>query len=158
MPVTPDNLRRLAEYLANAPFDDAGIGDEVQWRASISRAYYAFYLGVRRFLERKGNINYSREKDCHSQLIWDLRNVAVDELYLVRGLADSLQQAKRKRENADYDLDAEISQRDADALLADLRDGTRAFDQVTRRHGDALIAAVAKHRGKASIPSSPSNT
>jgi uncharacterized protein (UPF0332 family) len=97
------------------------LGSEVDFRNAVSRAYYAMYH------EAKGSLtcqpNYSGSQ--HSNLIGYLKNKSENKLepydsYQMKLLGYRLDQQRKARHEADYDLDSvEVNQ-----LIAEVAIGT----------------------------------
>jgi uncharacterized protein (UPF0332 family) len=100
MSVTASQIFELAEELHSL-----GRESESYRRAVINRAYYAAFLNARDFLRMD-----SRKADGHAAVIEVLKTN-----YLTQG--NQLGMLKVLRQTADYVIDKEIPQRDADKAL-----------------------------------------
>lgn len=104
MSVTKEDLLQLARELVLT-------ADEVQWRAAVSRAYYAAYHGCvvwHEGMPTPGSAG-SKPVGVHQTLLNQLRNGAPewtpDHKFLGRTLSAQLNALKAKRKVADYSLD-----------------------------------------------------
>jgi uncharacterized protein (UPF0332 family) len=97
MTFDPQHFLNLATNLAS----DAKYNDEARYRTAISRAYYAAYLVGRKKLELTG-YTFSREENTHQTVIGFIRRINP-------AIGDMLSKLRKKRNDADYELDNQIS-------------------------------------------------
>ena len=104
MSVTKEDLLQLANELLLA-------ANEVQWRAAVSRAYYAAYHGCLVWhagMPTPGSAGGGKPGGVHQQLLNQLRNGAPEwsasQKFLGRILSAQLGALKARRKIADYDL------------------------------------------------------
>lgn len=97
MTFDPQHFLNLATKLAI----DTNYSDEARYRTSISRAYYAAHLVSRKKLESKG-YSFSIDENIH----WKVIDCMKKENYHI---GDMLFQLKRKRKDADYEVNINIT-------------------------------------------------
>lgn len=109
MSVTKEDLLQLANELLLTV-------TEVEWRAAVSRAYYAAYHGCRVWhagMPTPGSAS-GQPGGVHQQLLNQMRNGAPEwstsEKFLGRVLSAQLGALKARRKIADYDLNESFDQ------------------------------------------------
>jgi len=112
MPVTPDDLLKLASELTGRP-------EESAVRAGPSRAYYAAFHRSRAL--RNGLLpGFDRAEGAHHALIRDFNSYTAgspDRERRVRALGALMQQVRSLRTKADYDIHEPFRSQDAQQLL-----------------------------------------
>lgn len=116
MPVTQRQLLNFADQHAKEKEDEAAL------RAAVSRAYYAGFHASEFFhgnLESKGeNAPPDRPLGLHEKLIYQLMHPTIPsndpEHTTSRRLGIMCRDIKRRREMADYHLDATVTEDDAE--------------------------------------------
>lgn len=96
MAFNPPLLFDLADKLC----EDLNYEDEARYRTSISRAYYAAYLTTRQKLESSGII-FTKDSTVHKEVSDALKDMD-------KRASDMLYYSRRRRNDADYDLDMKI--------------------------------------------------
>jgi uncharacterized protein (UPF0332 family) len=97
--IGPDQLMALAEALVQAP-------SEEEWRAAVSRAYYAAFHTARDLLADLG-FRVPRAAQAHSYLWMRLSNCG-DPTVTLAGV--DLNNLQRERNRADYDVHLTVTQ------------------------------------------------
>lgn len=95
----PRAFFELAKYLAH---QQSLPGGEAAIRSAVSRAYYGALHHVRKRMEEWG-CDFLEKRGTHAKVIQGLRCSGVTALIL---LADDLDAFRRRREKADYDIEA----------------------------------------------------
>ncbi len=119
MPVTPEDLLQAAVTLG-------GGNGEVDWRNAVSRGYYAAYhrcLAV----AQDARLPVSQATGVHSGLVRALTDGLKPGP--IMSLGYMLEQCRKRRVVADYELDAEFSRSVCQTVLGDCR---RIFDKAAR--------------------------
>lgn len=114
MPVTPEQLLEYACALPSA--------NELDFRASVNRGYYAAYHAARIFHENleSGGFPPTANVGVHERLYHQLTNPTVSDAALkTRSKQIGLmgRDLKTRRKNADYELDETVSKEDADYVV-----------------------------------------
>jgi len=118
---TAKRLRRHAQH-------------EGDWRSAVSRAYYSVFLTLRQPLEKVFGPGL-----LHEKVIKELQSSTNPD---IRSLGDQLRSFKRQRADADYDMEREIREQQADDALST---ATLLF-QAIAEIGEYAIQADARSR------------
>jgi len=102
---------------------------EADWRSAISRAYYAVFHHFREFFRGRG-LDLGNGAQAHSNLYFGLANCGI---LGTREIADGIDDLRKDRTTADYDIwktmdgmDAQSAVHDADAILGDFQNLIRS--------------------------------
>ena len=93
----PDNFWNHALQLLSQP----GV-DECSARVAAGRAYYAFFLTVRNRLQNQG-VTFRKDARAHTEVTRELRRRHRTPM------EEALKSLYRERENADYQLENEVT-------------------------------------------------
>lgn len=99
MPVTPDEFNTQSER-TKRNFDD-----EIALRCAISRKYYNVFHFVRENADSHPSVEFQEQGD-HTRVVNFIDDIGRSNL------SDDVAWLKRKREEADYDLDEEFDEMD----------------------------------------------
>jgi uncharacterized protein (UPF0332 family) len=117
--------------------DDLSTGSrEADWRTAISRAYYAAFHKARRLLRRSG-FGVPRGEQAHAYLWLRLSNAQHAE---VVEAGQTLNDLRRARNNADYEVDVPIGPFDALDHVQVAADFIRLLDDLAKE--TAIFARV----------------
>ena len=117
MPVTPEDLFDIAASLVAGE-------READWRNAVSRAYYAAFHRCGRVAADAG-LAVAETGSVHAALIDALTHGHSPTV--LRGLGFMLEQCRRRRVVADYDIDGDFEQHIAHTVVEDCR---RIFDKA----------------------------
>ena len=123
MAVTPDDLLASADVLLGG--DRAS---EVDWRNATSRAYYADYHRCRSVAGNAG-LSIARGGSVHAELVGEL--TAPLSPNSLKSLGYMLDQCRRRRSEADYNIDGDFERVDAEWVVEECR-------RITAKGGCAL--------------------
>ncbi len=99
--------------LATNLISDTQYNDEARYRTSISRAYYAAHLVSKKKLEEIG-INFPVEEDKAK-----IHKMVIDSLSgKNKGVGDMLWNLRRRRNDADYDLNIQFNKYGTEVLMS----------------------------------------
>lgn len=118
MSINSDNILALANTLSAEP-------DETSWRSSASRCYYSAYHLTKSVVDNSADKSYFElGVGTHGKLIekfihWPTSNP--DNKRIGKGVAYILQDMKRTREIADYELDYDFPQGEALVLFGQVQ-------------------------------------
>lgn len=115
MSITENDLLAMGSTLAAA-------NSECEWRASISRSYYAAYHKASDWHEKLASQGIAQPgRGVHATLIECLKNPTVTGQKMMRSksLGYVLGHMKASRHKADYQLAAQVDQAEADTVAAD---------------------------------------
>ena len=119
MAVTPEALLRAAEVIRDGD-------DELAWRNAASRAYYAAY---HRCLGVVGNMDGQAGGGGVHRLLIDVLT-APRRPNAMRGLGVMLDNCRKYRVAADYDIDTDFDRESAQTTLSMCRDILRRADAL----------------------------
>ena len=110
MPVSPAEILKSAEALAEG-------SSEVDWRNATSRAYYAAFHRVRPIAEGLGFS--ARRGSVHLDIVRSLTDLRNSQS--IKSLGYMLDECRRFRARADYEIDEEFSPRYCQTVLEQAR-------------------------------------
>ncbi|MBY0227850.1 MAG: HEPN domain-containing protein [Gemmataceae bacterium] len=127
--MNPRDFHRAAEEFVE--------GDsEAHWRSATSRAYYAAFLVGRQVLQRCG-FRVPRADGAHNYVIWRLSNSGDCD---VRGAGSELDILRTSRNQADYEVELNVAQWEAEARVESAREIIETLDAALA--DPALLAAI----------------
>jgi len=103
-----------------------GVGTEAAWRSAVSRAYYAVFHAARELLDDLG-FAVPRGDRAHGHLWLRLSNCGDRQ---VQDAGREMNDLRRGRNRADYDVNAPLSSFTAAALVADAEQIIKTLDAV----------------------------
>lgn len=109
---------------------------EAFWRSAVSRAYYAAFLVACELFDQAG-FSLPNDQRIHAYLWMRLSNCGRGEVMEVGG---TLQDLRRQRGRADYDMRWELDHKQARKLVADASDVIRVLDDLAA--SPAVLAQV----------------
>lgn len=124
-------LLDLASTLANGT-------SEVQWRAAISRAYYAAFHQARDFFQSLG-FDVPRSDTAHAFFWRRLENSGNKSL---RQAGTALVLLRRQRNRADYDVEETVIQRDAHGAITNSAETIRAINSLGHDDRRAAVDVI----------------
>lgn len=124
----------LAERLARGT-------TEADWRASVSRAYYAAFHHARAFFESL-EFEVPRSDAAHA-FFW--RRLENSQHASLKSAGSALVQLRRQRNRADYDVNETVIQRDAHAAIVRSSETIRLIDSLGPNDRQAAVEAIKKY-------------